>query len=391
MSIISSNSASTGEKDSYGDENSSSYGSSTNATSTNSDSIKKDLAKKGSAHVFRLRVLVILILICAAAGVSVLVYSISNQAEEQDFNTQFSGAAKQLYEEFEAIGRNRISQLGSLAVASIAHGVDHSRSWPFVTLSSFQQRAYTTKVNSGLLEVSLNPLVSEEDREEWEEYVVSEDAYWIQQAVDYQASVGTDKFVVDYGPDFTNEVSYSIKKVQGNGELQDVPLGQGPYLPRWETSPLLRRDIVNRDDLKDDDGDAAIESLESGHVYLGGLLRSSPGTINDGGRTGFFAQLLSVDQEKEMEYQGDPMTAIYLPVFESFQDGRRAVAVMHAILNWASVFKNILPDNIVGVDVVLNNPCHESYTFRVNGPEVEPLGPKVCNLINQSSHCSPRL
>ena len=34
---------------------------------------------------------------------------------------------------------------GSIVVAMVAHGKDHKTSWPFVTLSSFQQRAATVK------------------------------------------------------------------------------------------------------------------------------------------------------------------------------------------------------------------------------------------------------
>ena len=48
---------------------------------------------------------------------------------------------------------------GSLVVALVAHGQDVGN-WPFVTLSSFQQRAHTVKDLSGALYLGFNPVVS---------------------------------------------------------------------------------------------------------------------------------------------------------------------------------------------------------------------------------------
>jgi hypothetical protein len=66
--------------------------------------------------------------------------------------------------------------MSSLGVAAI---VDYTRTWPFVTLSSFQQRAATAKEESGALYVHINHMVSESDRKKWEEFVVGEDSNWM--------------------------------------------------------------------------------------------------------------------------------------------------------------------------------------------------------------------
>ena len=50
--------------------------------------------------------------------------------------------------------------MGSLVVAIVAHGEDGGKAnWPFVTLTSFQQRAATVKDLSGALYIGFNPLV----------------------------------------------------------------------------------------------------------------------------------------------------------------------------------------------------------------------------------------
>ena len=59
---------------------------------------------------------------------------------------------------FLSIARDKMGAAGSLVVALVAHGIDHTRDWPFVTLSSFQQRALTAKRQAGALRIETNPV-----------------------------------------------------------------------------------------------------------------------------------------------------------------------------------------------------------------------------------------
>jgi hypothetical protein len=343
-----------------------------------SDSINRPLSKKESNHVFRLRVIVVLILIVAAAGVSMLVFYISKFSERDEYNNQFDGAKGQIFEAFEAIKTERISGLSSLGVAAISYGIDHSKSWPFVTLSRFQERALTMRSNSKVLQVSLHNLVTEDDRDQWEKYTVSNDSRWIGYAIDYQESVGLDKFIFDYGEDFTNATSQPIVTISDDHERVPVS-GGGPYLPFWERSPFLHRGQVNVDFLDDPvHGPYARSCLETGSLVLGGVELAPAGNMRDSGLTGWLAQLLSIAAGEEVEYLGDPITYVYVPIFDSFDTStRKTVAVLSGLFSWASHFKDVLPPNIRGVDVVLRNECYESFTYRINGGEVIPLGSGV--------------
>jgi hypothetical protein len=345
-----------------------------------SDSIKKQLATKATDNLFRLRIIVVLILTAAATGVSILVFHISNNSQTEEFRTQFNGVSEQIVEAFEAIKTERISGLSSLGVAAIAHGIDHSKNWPFVTLSSFQERAFTMRSNSDVLQVSLHNLVTEDNRDQWEEYTVSSASQWIDNAIDYQESVGLDKLIFDYGEDFTNATSRPI--VTPSDEHEKVPVsGGGPYLPFWEMSPFLHRGQVNVDFMADPvHGTYARSCLETGALVLGGVETGPAGNMRDSPSplTRWLAQLLSIAAGEEVEYQGDPITYVYVPIFDSFDSStRNTVAVLSGLFNWASHFKDILPPNIVGVDVVLRNECFESFTYRINGGEVIPLGSGV--------------
>ena len=142
---------------------------------------KKDeqLAHRETIAVFRLRVLVILVLLLAATAVSVIVHFIASGSQKDECENQFEGAASKVLEAFQNIIKQKMGAISSLAVAIIAHGVDHKRNWPFVTLSSFQQRSSTARSLSDALFVAIAPYVSEDKRYEWENFVTEEDAYWM--------------------------------------------------------------------------------------------------------------------------------------------------------------------------------------------------------------------
>jgi hypothetical protein len=140
---------------------------------------KERLGQDETNAVFRLRLLVFLVMLLAAIVVSVTIYIITSGAEQDEFEAQFDGAASQVLETFDNVVQQKISAISSLAVAIIAHGVDHNRDWPFVTLSSFQQRSSTARKLADALFVTISPIVSDKNRKEWEDFVTKEDSYWM--------------------------------------------------------------------------------------------------------------------------------------------------------------------------------------------------------------------
>jgi hypothetical protein len=154
-------------------KNSSEDGSTVHATH------KERLGQAETNAVFHLRLVVFLVMLLAAIAVSVTIYIITRGAEQDDFESQFDGAASKVLETFNNVVHQKVAAISSLAVAIIAHGIDHSRSWPFVTLSSFQQRSSTARKLADALFVTICPIVSDDDRKEWEDFVSMDDSYWM--------------------------------------------------------------------------------------------------------------------------------------------------------------------------------------------------------------------
>lgn len=359
---------------------------STGGAYSNDHAIKGLLARRETANVNRLRYLVLASLLVAAAGVSALVFLISKDAQEDEMDAQFHSASVRLAEAFDRIRTARIATLASLAVAAIAHGVDHKRDWPFVTLSSYQQRAYTAKQNSGVLQVSIAPLVTNENRILWEEYIVSNEADvdWMERSIMEQDDVGEKAFIKDYGTSFRGNMSkpFSIQKRDlVTGDIRPMPYGaKKRYLPFWEMSPFLSFDEVNIDMMQPDDPRGAFGALclAEGAIVIGDFEYHAPGGINSPDFiTSSYAQLLSISEGEQVEYMGDPMSNLFIPIFDSFEDGRVPKAVLIGLFNWGNLFKRVLPPTLKGIDLVLQNNCSEPFTFRVKGSDVIPLGKGV--------------
>jgi len=136
---------------------------------------------------------------------------------------------------------------GSLVVATVAHGIDHVRKWPFVALSSFQERSATVEKLSGMLRVEINPVVTDADREAWENYTVNHfDNEWYMNGREYQKVLGfdglddrpkieTDELDLDLSGGIANHI-FDINELTGMGEI--APRASW-YLPVWEVGYTL--------------------------------------------------------------------------------------------------------------------------------------------------------
>lgn len=94
-------------------------------------------------------------------------------------------------ETFLDIAQSKMGAAASLTVAEVAYGQDTAKTWPFVTLSSFQQRAATVKTLSGALFIGMNPIVDLSLRQKWQFYTNNDfDGNWYQEGLDYQRDLG---------------------------------------------------------------------------------------------------------------------------------------------------------------------------------------------------------
>ena len=241
----------------------------------------------------------------------------------------------------------------------------------------------------------LQPIVTDETRGEWEQFSV-ENKEWLDDGRAYQNLLGYDKLweVADEGEvrraaeDFSgnsflgdNVIEFVAGDGQGDSYIANQiwrfdatfqptrDLGPGPYYPIWQSSPILAspRDLVNWNIL-DYPGYAPYTVLcaETGNVAIGGIDVSPPGDItSDILATSFFAFILSYAQGHKVDYKGDPFNSVYIPVYDSYDQGKKTVGVLLGVMRWATFLEGVLSSNSEAVTVVLESslegvylPCH---------------------------------
>ncbi|KAG7366377.1 adenylate/guanylate cyclase [Nitzschia inconspicua] len=346
---------------------------------------KLELSGKETKHVNRLRYLVLFVLIFVSIGISCLVYFLVDLATTAEMESGYERSVGRLTTAFEQIRTHRIASLASLAIATNAHGIDHIRDWPFVSLSFFQKRSYIPKVQSGVLQVSIAPFVSNQHQSDWEAYVVSDEPQvaWMEESMKFQEETDVSAFITDYGMNWRNESEHKVK-TWTEDELVDNTFpftminetSHQYHFPFWQMSPFISFDEVNLDILQDSRGKYALECFEQRAVVIGGMAYAPAGGMTSSNHyTATFARLLSIQAKEEVDYQGDPMSNFFIPIFDSFEPERNSTAVLVGLFNWGTYFRDVLPTNFGGIDVVLHNTCYESFTYHLGFQGVaSPLG-----------------
>ena len=165
-----------------------------------------------------------------------------------------------------------------------------------------------------------------------------------------------------------------FRNVQG---LPVTDKGKGPYLPTWQTSPILDHgQEINENILKNKFAyQAADLSFASQSVVVDKFSMAAPGDVDSEDRdTSFFALLMSIQKQEMIQYPGDPLSQVFYPVFNTVEGNRTSVAIMAAWIRWMDYFQDILPSQMMGIHFLLQDSCGGEYAYVIDGAEVRPLG-----------------
>ena len=113
----------------------------------------------------------------------------------------------------------------------------------------------------------------------------------------------------------------------------------------------------------------------TGAISMGGLDTATQGGISDPNPpTALFAHMFSFEAGKPVNYTGEPISTVFVPVVSSFDSNRKPVAIITAAIRWQSYFDGILTDSTQPIHVVLSNNCEGAFTFRIQGAQASFLG-----------------
>jgi len=203
--------------------------------------------------------------------------------------------------------------------------------------------------------------------------------YFRLEAERYQEATGALDFLKSINSTFmavtTAVTPYSIW-YYNESHTKVVDPGHGPYLARWQMSPAYSHGgRVNQNYAHGNLTRSTVKAIESGQIVIGGFAMVRPGRLDSRNQDlATFAVLLSTARKKAVEYQGQPMSLISIPIFNNFEDDRHTVAVMVSWVDWTMYFESVLTSTVHSIYVVLSDSCGGLYTLSIVGKNVVLLG-----------------
>jgi class 3 adenylate cyclase len=274
--------------------------------------------------------------------------------------------------------------LDSFSISSTSYALDTESSWPLITVPDFAIRSWTTREEMKAETLGLLPIVTADKRQEWENYVV-ENYAWIEDAREWEVKKGKSSNPsirsllenttanresmiwnrnLQREANFSSGISNNIYTVNMEGAAV-VDEGIGPFSPIWMTSPAPRDSrMINFNMLSHHLFWQAIEDCMFNRLAV--LSRVLNFESNED------SEHAASSSEQEME---DPVSSIFYPVFDSFEDNSNLVAVVAAEIHWRSLLENSLTDSETEVVCVIETACDQIFSFKIDGQKATFLGP----------------
>ena len=367
------------------------------------------LASTETKAVNRLRLAVFFVLVSTATVVCILAYKFTSNNEENDFVTAFTEQANRVVDGFQINAKRRVAAIEAFATSITSHAIFSNSTWPEVTLPDFERRGRATSEIAEVMSMILVPLVTDDTRKDWEAYSVANQG-WLEEGIIASASLAkereeerdeiatsqtNDQARLLQEHDFEEEQfidgsdSYRIlQRVRSIPEeiyrldgLKAAPEnGPGPYLPQWQISPAVPVASLVNFNLLSHLGyrDSLMAVLDAQIAVVGRSFEfNDPRDEQAAGRREVFNLFLQNWIQDDNVYEEDPVADVHVPVYSGFEDknNRELVALLTCVVYWRTYFVNILPENAIGVTVILENSCEQKYTYQINGPSVVYVGP----------------
>jgi class 3 adenylate cyclase len=333
---------------------------STNDNSTVQTKEPNTVAHSETRVVRRLRIFVILTLIALGTILSVTLFKVSEQSEQEEMEDALADFSYQVHDAWQASLEQSFAAMDSLRVHSTLS--TSNQEWPLVTLDDFYVRGNSARLLAGaLVSISLVPLVTENSQlASYENYTRHQDDL-----------VGGIEGISRHRQrqlheDTEVEVEFINGRAQHAFYTKDdkllVQIGLGPYNPIRHGSPVAP-EWVNYD-LASNSYHTQISGQDP-KAILGPLL-DDPEDLD--------AKTLLELLPPSIVQEGTLVGTMVFPILDTLNGDGVLVGLLSGLVDWQALLSNILPPSVQGLVVVVENTCGQQYTLQLNGPQVERLG-----------------
>ena len=319
-------------------------------------------AEMESKIVARWRLVVLGVLVISTIVVALTTYLYLDRSERTEFTTNFEqDSAKILVSIGNQIARS-VRAADILAVGLHLYAKSSNSTWPFVTMPDFAIDASKIRSTCDVFYVAVYPFVESSQKEQWEKYA-AENAGWVQEGIEIQSKDDT-----YHGPIPSD---YDVPYYIHDDERRERVAKDGPFLPAWQAQPVDTRYPYNWDIMTLADTRAVDAVRTSRRVILSQAEMW----------VGWYEDYVAPGQDPS-----EPMSDFYYPILTESTDRVRIyddepsnnnttfLGMLAMSFYWGAMIKGILPEGSNGIMVVFENECNPTFTYRINGPDVEYLG-----------------
>ncbi|CAB9526367.1 natriuretic peptide receptor 2 [Seminavis robusta] len=322
-----------------------------------------DISASENKQVLVSKLIMIVVLLCAAFGVGYATWAFTSNTEQEDFESSFEGFANEIIQVSQINANAEFQALKALALSVTAYSLGAaSGEWPFVTIMpSFYWEGHNTMAQMGASWIILTPIVTEDNRETYEQYVIDNQG-WRNETWEQIGRIGPPPGPVAECIFRYNYTDWSTKCDNGTADFTfdpELPF----YAPVHGVSVPLDNGLPGGYTQNNAWADPIIPPIAKE------MMRTGEGVLSEAFGSSVYGQ----------EFSGDVMPDSYLamPVYDSFHEGENVtiVSFLTAAITW-NFFSDILSDEgTAGIYLYLENKCGSTFTFRIDGPNVTFVGP----------------
>ena len=356
----------------------------------------------------RLRQVIVVLFVYLVFIIPLIVYITTRSQEVHRFESEFLALSSKVIDSFALKLVQVLTSVDSLSIEATSYSIDINATWPNVTLLDFDLVGSSIADLAQTALISFNPLIpSQKQRSEWEAFVQN-DIDWLWTAYNRQEhalaktsrrsrtrSLQTPPQPPVNSSSNTTFISPSQQQQQQQQQQQFVPpntsrgyaqqiwrfengFGEvidnstGPYFPSWQMYPVDPGAVNWNWQTLPVNADALQQMMAHNQTVLSRLLNfSTAGQPGEQILTSYYTSLLQRQTgNANASYDGQPIAALYYPVFDTFganTTNRKLVASISSIIFWVAFFEGMLPPNSYGIVCVMNNTCGDVFTIEVNG------------------------
>ena len=338
------------------------------------------IGREEDKAVFRLKLLVLAVLIVSTVGIAMAVYFYTSDAEKDDFEEHFVGDSSKIFESIGSTLELTLGAVDSFLVGLVSFARFTNATWPQVTLPDYAVRVAKIRSLSKAVLFTQYHFVADEQRAKWENYSVAND-YWVDESIEVQKKDDT----------------YEGKIVTGYWTRPDIHIDAdpytrpGPYLPKWQQAPVIPIYAPYNWDAM------AYPSLANALPFLVGEQRvvmsevsnlpdlTDPQSILQTEANNLYIKDFIGEDEKP-----GPFGDLYYPIIDTAADSvtipnstsgastSRVVGIFATTFFWGDLLKDILPPGSDGAVVVVENDCNQTFSYKINGASVSQTREKLC-------------